>query len=73
MKQYTANEFFEKLDWEGGFEGMFWYCGQVKITDNPDLDLAWGAYCTAMPDLADLYEEWQGNQPDEDDDWSIGV
>ena len=67
MKKYTLKEFFLKLEWEGGFEGMANYAGVVEIVDNEDLNNAWKQFVPALQDLKDLYEEWEENLPEEDD------
>lgn len=65
MKEYTTKEFFNKVNWEGGFEGMASYAGAVKITDNEDLNSAWNAFVPTLQDLEDLYEMWEEENPEE--------
>jgi len=60
----TKNEFFKKMDWEGSFEDMFHYMGQRPIDDDPDMNLAWNAFCAALQDLIDI----QDDHPMEDED-----
>jgi hypothetical protein len=54
----TKAQFLEKLEIEGGAEGMFYYIGSsVDITDNSTLDEAWFKFCSAYNDLLYHMEE----------------
>lgn len=68
MKKYTKDEFFDKMEWEGGFESMAGYSGGVEITDDNDLHAAWNAFAAAYLDLQDIYDDWEASRPIEDDD-----
>lgn len=63
LKEYTKDQFFEKMEYEGSFEDMYHYCGLVRITDDVDMNGAWYSYCNAMPDLLYLFDEWESKQP----------
>lgn len=65
MKEYTKDDFFNKLDYEGGFEQMAAYAGLVEITDDPDLNQAWNTFVASLRDVEDIYEDWEETQQQE--------
>lgn len=70
MKQYTKDEFFNKMDWEGGPYEMASYCGKVEITDDKELNDIWNAIAPLLEEMNDLYEEWEMTREWVDDDYS---
>jgi hypothetical protein len=66
-KKITKDEFFRKMEWEGGFEALADYLGNMITFDDIDLHQAWNSFVEALRDLNDIYDDWESQQPDEEE------
>lgn len=69
MKPMTKHEFFEEMSSKGSFENIKAYVGNVTITDDIDMNNAWAAFCHALVDLQDIYDDFDHSVFEEEDFW----
>lgn len=65
LDNWTERDFWIKVYFEGGPEGMANYCGRIAITDNPKLEKIWDTFVQAYDALLELMPEEDELFPDE--------
>lgn len=54
---WTLDDFFRKVDWEGGFDAMADYCGVIEFEDKR-MNAIWSTYVQTKDKLESMFNEW---------------
>ena len=52
----TLEYVLHKLDWEGGWEGLYGYCGPFLNTEDETLNAFYLEFCSALSNLEEYWD-----------------
>lgn len=64
---WTLEDFGRKADYEGGWEGMWYWGGDRVFTDDPTLNILFRNFGTALQELQEYWDSLDVDTTDDDE------